>query len=143
VLIFIIKALRSNLSKYLLCCFIYGAAFAHIIWATEFTLLIPPYIPAKEIVNSIVIALEILVSTGLLIVSLQHYSAVGILALLLVFIPSHIYVIQEGGCIQNSLCVSLWIAWVRLIVIHPFLLLWAFTFTEYGEKYFRNRITTV
>lgn len=125
------------------CCLYYLAAFAHLIWSDEFTLLIPDYIPNREFINKIVVFLEIIIPTGLLFDNMQRYAALGILALLLVFVLSHVYVIQAGGCIPDSLCVPLWIAWIRLLFIHPLLIFWAFIYTDYGKKYIRDRTTTL
>ena len=51
----------------------------------------------------------------------------GIILILIAFIPSHIYFITEGGCMSDSLCVPVWVAWVRLIFIHQLLIYWAWS----------------
>ena len=36
-----------------------------------------------------------------------------------------IYFININSCIPKGLCVPQWVGWVRLIVIHPILIAWA------------------
>lgn len=63
---------------------------------------------------------------GLLFPKLRDLAAWGIIVLLLLFIPSHVYFIQIGSCVEDGLCVPSWVAWVRLLIIHPLLVLWAY-----------------
>jgi uncharacterized membrane protein len=87
--------------------------------------LIPPYIPFPTAVNYLSGAIEI--SLGLLALSKAHrkWAAYGIMAMLIAFLPAHIYFIQIGSCVEDGLCVPEWVGWFRLIAIHPFLLRWA------------------
>lgn len=105
--------------------FYIAAGVNHFIQPEFYIPLIPPYIPRPEMVNDLSGMLEIIAGVGLLFKSTQTLSAWLVILFLLAFIPSHIYFIQIDGCIQNGLCVPIWVAWVRLLVIHPLLLLWA------------------
>jgi uncharacterized membrane protein len=87
--------------------------------------LIPAWIGHVEAMNIISGIAEIVLA---LLVTAKHYrkiAAFGIILLLIAFIPAHIYFIQKGGCFSSSLCVPAWVAWVRLIIVHPLLILWA------------------
>ncbi len=86
--------------------------------------LIPPYIPWAGVVNTLSGLAEIIAAAGLLFASTRRMAVYGILAMLLAFLPAHIWMITENGCLE-SLCVPEWVAWVRLIVIHPLLMYWA------------------
>ncbi|MEL6538098.1 MAG: hypothetical protein AAFQ98_21955 [Bacteroidota bacterium] len=50
----------------------------------------------------------------------------GIIAMLLAFIPSHIHFIQLGACVPDGLCTPVWVAWFRLVIIHPCFIFWAY-----------------
>ncbi|MBT8243865.1 MAG: hypothetical protein HKP48_02960 [Winogradskyella sp.] len=89
--------------------------------------LIPDYLPYAEFINYASGLLEILLAIGVTLPRTRLLAVKGIITLLIFFIPSHVYFITEGGCMSDSLCVPLWIAWVRLIVIHPLLILWAWS----------------
>ena len=58
--------------------------------------------------------------------SIRKWGAYGIIAMLVAFIPSHVYFIQIGSCIEGGLCAPEWVGWARLIVIHPILIYWAY-----------------
>ncbi|MBS9462141.1 hypothetical protein KIM67_06940 [Flagellimonas sp. 389] len=86
--------------------------------------LIPDYLPFPKLLNFASGSFEILFGALILFYKTRKIGAYGIVILLLLFIPSHMYFIQIGSCTENSLCVSPWISWTRLIVVHPLLLFW-------------------
>ncbi|MEJ8844361.1 hypothetical protein WG954_18345 [Lacibacter sp. H375] len=88
--------------------------------------LIPDYIPYHALLNYASGAGEVLAGIAVLIPSTRKLGCNAILFLLIAFLPSHIYFIQKGGCLSDSLCVPAWVAWVRLLVIHPVLIYWAY-----------------
>jgi uncharacterized membrane protein len=87
--------------------------------------LIPAWIGHVEIVNAISGIAEILLALLSAFKQYRKPAAIGIILLLIAFIPAHIYFIKKGGCLSESLCVPAWVAWARLIVMHPILILWA------------------
>ncbi len=87
--------------------------------------LIPPYIPAPELVNVFAGTVESILGILLLLPKTRLWASYGLVAMLLAFIPSHIYFIQIGACIEGGLCTPEWVGWVRLLLIHPLLLSWA------------------
>ncbi|AMQ56818.1 hypothetical protein [Algoriphagus sanaruensis] len=93
--------------------------------------LIPEYLPNHGLINLIAGFIEILLGLGILFKNSRKWAGYGIVVMLISFIPSHIYIIQIGGCVGGGLCVPLWIAWVRLLFIHPLLLIWAISLTHF------------
>lgn len=87
--------------------------------------LIPDYMPIPKFINYLAGATEIILAVGVGIQSLRPLAIKGIILMLIAFIPSHVYFIQVGSCISDSICVDPWIAWLRLLLIHPLLILWA------------------
>ena len=87
--------------------------------------LIPDYLPNKEGINFLSGLLEILFGIGLVPRPSRKWAVYAIIAMLLAFVPSHIYFIEINGCVEGGLCAPIWIAWVRLIVVHPLLIAWA------------------
>ena len=87
--------------------------------------IIPDYLPYHELINYGSGVLEIVFGLGLFFKQIRKYSALGIIILLIAFIPSHWYFIEVGSCIEETLCVPTWVSWLRLVVIHPLLLFWA------------------
>lgn len=102
------------------------AGINHFINPGSYLPLIPPYLPFPEFLNLLSGALEVLFGVGLLTETYRKWSAYGIIFLMLAFIPAHIYHIQMDGCVTENICIPLWAAWVRLIVIQPLIMVWAY-----------------
>jgi uncharacterized membrane protein len=88
--------------------------------------LIPEYLPFHVAINYGSGILEIILGIGVFISNFRQKAGWGIITLLLLFIPSHVYFIQIGSCVDEGLCVPAWLAWIRLLLIHPLLIIWAY-----------------
>jgi uncharacterized membrane protein len=117
--------LESKWSVRLLFTFYLIAGLNHFINPTFYLPLIPPFFPFPEIINWLSGIFEIVLALGIIFSNSRKIASFGIIAILIAFIPSHVYFIQIGSCIDDGLCVAPWIGWFRLIIIHPFLLFWA------------------
>jgi len=87
--------------------------------------LIPDYLPFHEAINFLSGFVELILACGVLFKKTRKISSYLIVLMLISFIPAHIYFLQIGSCVEGGLCVSEWISWVRLLVIHPLLIIWA------------------
>jgi uncharacterized membrane protein len=116
-----------RLSRYILGSFFIIAGLNHFVMPNFYLPLIPSYLPYPEGINSAAGVAELLLGAMVIIGGdyWRSHAALGIFLLLVLFVPSHVYFIQMGSCLEEGLCVPPWIAWVRLLVIHPFLLFWA------------------
>ncbi|MEQ9423255.1 MAG: hypothetical protein RJQ09_02470 [Cyclobacteriaceae bacterium] len=94
--------------------------------------LIPPYLPAHDMINLAAGVVEIIFGVGLTMPALRKYAAIGIIIMLLTFVPVHVYFIQVNSCIDGGLCVPQWVGLVRLIVVHPLLIFWAWSVRDIG-----------
>lgn len=119
------QLLRSRIARWLLIAFYVLAGINHFINPDFYLPLIPPYFENIVLVNVLAGVVEI--GLGLLVIpaKTRKWGVLGIIALLIAFIPSHVYFIQIGGCVEAGLCVPAWVAWIRLLVIHPMLMYWA------------------
>jgi uncharacterized membrane protein len=97
--------------------------------------LIPPYLPNHQLINIASGVAEIILGAGVFFPATRKLACTGIIILLILFIPSHIHFIVIGGCADNGLCVPVWVAWVRLIVVHPILIYWAFSYRTANYKH--------
>lgn len=88
--------------------------------------LIPDFFENKSLINVLAGAAELMIGVGYLFSITKKWSAIATILLLIVFTPSHTHFINIGSCSKESLCVHPSIAWIRLILIHPMLILWAF-----------------
>lgn len=87
--------------------------------------LIPDYLPAPLVLNLLVGIIELALGVLIFVPSYSKLACYGIIILLLLLIPSHIYFIQIGSCVPNGLCIAEWFAWVRLLIVQPLLAAWA------------------
>jgi uncharacterized membrane protein len=115
----------KKVSLYGLIIFFLVAGVNHFLNPSFYLPLIPDYLPEPELINLLSGVLEVLQALGLILLKTRKIASLGIILLLVLFIPSHIYFLQIGSCAEGSLCVTPWIAWIRLLVIHPLLIYWA------------------
>lgn len=106
------------------------AGLNHFFRPDSYLPLIPPYIPSHELMNILAGIAEVVLGLGLHFKATRYWAAWGIIAMLLAFLPVHIYFIQVDSCIENSICLPVWTGWFRLVIIHPILLAWAYLYTR-------------
>lgn len=116
----------KKISLYLMAGFYAYAGANHFINPDFYLPLIPDYLPFPEVINILSGVLEILAALGLLFWKTRKLAANFILVLLVLFVPSHVYFIQIGSCVPDGLCLPPLGAWIRLVVVHPILMLWAY-----------------
>ena len=117
----------KNLSFYGLAGFFVFAGLNHFISPEFYYPLIPDYLPFPVLINIVSGVLEVALGFLLLVPAYKKWAAYGLIALMIAFIPSHVYFIEVGACVEGGLCTSLWVAHLRLWVVHPVLFLWAFS----------------
>ena len=101
-----------------------GAGINHFLHPQFYYAIIPPYIPDHYLANGLAGISEITLGVLLIFPTTRKWAAYGIVAMLLVFFTVHVYMIQEGGCMNELVCISLWKAWARLL-FQPVLIAWA------------------
>jgi uncharacterized membrane protein len=116
----------QNASRYLLFALYLAAGINHFVMPHFYHPLIPDYFGHKALINHLSGVAEILLAIGVLWQPTRRYAAFGIVLLLLAFVPAHVWMIEKGGCFTpDSFCFPVWLMWVRLLVLHPILLWWA------------------
>jgi len=93
--------------------------------------LIPPYLSlwANEL-NLLSGIIEIVLGLLLIPEKTRQYAAWAIVLMLIAFIPSHIYFIQKGTFTLGSITINPTISWIRLLVVHPLLIIWAWQISK-------------
>lgn len=104
--------------------FYVAAGLNHFLNPSFYLPLIPPYFPYHALINWSSGVIEILLGILLIPTFSRKWAAFGIIAMLIAFIPSHVYFIEVNSC-AGDLCVPVWVGWFRLVVIHPLLIYWA------------------
>jgi uncharacterized membrane protein len=118
---------RREWSLALMLLFYLAAGINHFRVPAFYLPLIPDYLPNKELLNTLSGLAEIGLALLLVWPATRRWAAWGIIAMLIAFLPAHFWFIQKGGCLDpHGLCVPVWVAWVRLLVVHPLLMWWAY-----------------
>ena len=115
----------KRISLYLQAVFYTFAGINHFVDPEFYYPLIPDYLGYPETINYLSGAVEIAFGLMLFFNATRKTAAYLITLMLIAFIPSHVYFIQLGSCIDGGLCVPEWLGWLRLIIIHPLLIWWA------------------
>ncbi len=121
----------KKISVFIQAAFYIFAGANHFINPDFYLPLIPEYFMFPESINYISGFLEILFGLMLMLDATRKISSYLIILMLCTFIPSHVYFIQIGGCIDGGLCAPEWVGWFRLFVIHPLLIWWAWSVRNY------------
>jgi len=107
----------------------YIAAGVNHFWHPQsYVKIIPDYFPQKELLNTLAGIAEIVLGGLLFFPATRFRAACGIIAMLIAFFPVHIWMVQKGGCYFNPVkCIPMWLLWVRLLVLQPLLIWWAWS----------------
>ena len=92
--------------------------------------IVPPYLSHPEIVNVIAGCCEIGFAILLIFSKTREFAAWGIVFMLIFFIPVHIEMVRNVPYRLSGAVVSPIIAWMRLVVLQPVLIWWAWCYTE-------------
>lgn len=108
------------------------AGYNHFANPSFYLPLIPPYLSlwATEL-NLLSGIIEITLGLLLIPKKTRKYAAWAIILMLIAFIPSHIYFIQKGTFTLGSITMNPTISWIRLLVAHPLLIIWAWQISKY------------
>ncbi len=124
----------KKISLYVLAMFYIVAGINHFVNPGFYLPLIPEYFVYLELINYLSGIAEVVLGIGLLVNQSRRISSYLIVLLLVAFIPSHVYFIQIGSCVEGGLCIPEWGSWLRLVVIHPLLIWWAWSTRNYHPK---------
>lgn len=118
-------AVIRRISLYIQSGFYLFAGINHFTNPAFYNGLIPNYLPFHGAINAVAGVVEIIFGVGFMFQETRKWASYGIILMLLAFVPSHVWFIQLGGCVENGLCAPPWLGWVRLVIVHPLLIWWA------------------
>jgi uncharacterized membrane protein len=96
--------------------------------------IIPKYFPDPEVLNILAGCCEIGFAILLIFATTREFAAWGIVFMLIAFIPVHLQMILDSPYKLGQSVVSPVILWIRLIVMQPLLIWWAWWYTEVWKK---------
>ncbi len=122
--------LLKKISLALLVIFYMVAGLNHFISPVGYLAIIPRYLPWPHLINILAGSFEIFFGGALLFTPTRRYAAYGIILMLLAFLPVHIAMIGDAPLKLGSLTVTPMLAWIRLLVLQPLLIIWAGWYTK-------------
>ncbi|MEX0635229.1 MAG: MauE/DoxX family redox-associated membrane protein [Ferruginibacter sp.] len=116
--------MKKQVTLYVMALFYLLAGMNHFRSPDTYLHIIPNYLGDASVINILAGIAELVLAILLLFKHTQKLAAYGIIFMLLAFIPTHIYMLQTGFCI-GTLCAPHWILWIRLLLLQPLLIGWA------------------
>jgi len=92
--------------------------------------IIPGYLPYPQILNLFAGFCETGFAIMLVFIKTRNLAAWGIIVMLTAFLPVHISMVADAPIQLGNLTVTPLLAWIRLIVLQPLLILWAWWYTD-------------
>jgi len=87
--------------------------------------IIPSYLPFPQFLNLAAGFFELVFATMLVFFKTRQLAAWGIILMLLAFLPVHISMIGDAPVKLGNMTVTPFLAWIRLLILQPLLILWA------------------
>ena len=113
------------------------AGINHFINPDVYWPLIPDYLSQwGSGINLIAGILELSLALLLIPNHTRKMASLGLILLLITFIPSHIHFITSGLTAVGPLKVTTEMGWVRLVLIHPLLIWWAWSARSFTGNFF-------
>lgn len=94
-----------------------AAASAHLLMPDWFAAYYPSYLPLAKVAIAVSAVVEIVIASALWSSSARRIAWFALAALMMIYMPVHVYVITHHGSIAHPmLSIPLWLAWLRLPV---------------------------
>jgi uncharacterized membrane protein len=120
----------KKISLVILVIFYLAAGINHFYNPNSYLRIIPHYLPYPILLNILAGCFELLFSLMLIRPKTRSVAAWGIILMLIAFLPVHISMIGDAPLKLGNLLVTPFIAWVRLVILQPLLILWAWWYTK-------------
>lgn len=111
--------------KYVMALFYVWGGINHFLNPSFYLPMMPPYIPAHEAMVALSGIAEILLGAAILVPRTQRLAAWGIIAMLIVFLPVHVYMLVNPELFPDVPVAFLWLRFP----IQGLLVLWAWWYT--------------
>jgi uncharacterized membrane protein len=111
-----------------------AAGANHFIHPEGYIKIIPAYFPHHSILNLLAGFCEAAFAILLIFAKTRAFAAWGIVFMLIAFIPVHTQMVRQAPFMLGTLKVTPLLAWVRLVILQPLLIWWAWWYTDTSVK---------
>lgn len=120
--------MKKQLSLYVMAGLYMLAGLNHFINPAFYYNIVPPWLGDPVMINVAAGVAEIALAILLLFPSTRKMASFGIILMLLAFIPAHFYMLEMVPDMRTQVVwAPIWLLWVRLLVIQPLLIWWAYS----------------
>lgn len=116
----------KTISLWVMALFYIGAGINHFRVPDFYVRIMPPYLPAHELLVQLSGVCEIVLGATVLVPALRRWAAWGIIALLLVFLPVHVHMLVHAELYPEA---PVWFLWARF-PLQALFILWAYWHTR-------------
>lgn len=116
--------MNSNWSLYLMAFVYIGAGITHFVNPRMYLAIMPPYIPAHQLMVALSGVAELVLGIGVLLPATRSLAAWGIILLLIAVFPANLYMVTSDKFAH----LPQWILWARL-PLQGVLIWWAWKYT--------------
>jgi uncharacterized membrane protein len=124
----------KKISLVVLTLFYLIAGINHFRDAQSYFKIIPHYIYHPDVLNLLAGSCEILFAVMLIFSKTRQLALRGIILMLLAFLPVHISMISKAPLQLGIITVTPLLAWIRLLILQPLLILWALWHVKYHRS---------
>jgi uncharacterized membrane protein len=110
------------------------AGINHFIHPEGYIKIIPAYFPIHATLNILAGCCEVSFALLLIFAKTREFAAWGIIFMLIAFIPVHTQMVRDAPFMLGTLKVTPLIAWIRLVILQPLLIWWAWWYTNPAFK---------
>ena len=118
--------MKKKISLYFMIIFYLLSGLNHFRSPENYMSIIPAYLGNASLINTVAGIAELLLAILLIFKPTRYIAALGIILMLLAFLPTHVYMLQYHICV-GKLCAPDWLLWLRLFVMQPLLIVWAWS----------------
>lgn len=122
----LLMTIIKKISLIVLIIFYMAAGINHFRSPASYIKIIPGYLPYPAVLNVLAGICEIGFALLLIFSKTRRFAAWGIVLMLIAFLPVHISMIGDAPLQLGDLTVTPLLAWIRLVVFQPLLILWAY-----------------
>ncbi|GAC1308114.1 MAG: hypothetical protein NVSMB24_21230 [Mucilaginibacter sp.] len=126
----LIMTIIKKISLVILITFYTVAGINHFRNPASYIKIIPGYLPYPAVLNVLAGICEIGFALLLIFSKTRRPAAWGIILMLIAFLPVHISMIGDAPLQLGDLMVTPLLAWIRLVVFQPLLILWAWWYVR-------------
>jgi uncharacterized membrane protein len=127
------KTISPKVYIYLTGTIFWVAGLIHFINPSFYIQIIPNYLPYPSVLNLLAGFIEIVLGILFFWDKYRYKAGLALVVFLAILMLAHVEVIRNDGCITETFCIPIWLAWARLF-LQPFIMYWVYYVSKLSLK---------